>query len=117
MQNFSEWLESVANIQFASWSNDGKIVLYANDRQYVYVTDAVYHEKWKRQARFAPGKVLNEILGQVKAGHAYRLEPPTTNKPNIELNRKDEGCPECGTSAPNYQSGLECPGCGYNERL
>lgn len=119
MKNFLEWMisEAVANIVFTRWSKDGTIVAVANGRRYKFVTDAVYHHRWKSQARFAPGRVFNEILGQVKTGNAQQVEPPVAS-PRPEKCATcgpEESCPICGTQAPNYNPGVECPSCGYKE--
>lgn len=73
---FKPWLsEDERNISFASFSNDGKIVVYINGKRYVYLTDAIYHDKWKRMIPFSPWKVLNIIKDLVIKGVATQLEP------------------------------------------
>ena len=66
--NFKSFMEN--NIQFARFSNDGTVVVYINDKQYTYVTDAAYHDRWKKMARFQPFKVLNDIKFLVSRGQA-----------------------------------------------
>ena len=48
-------------IRYIMWSSDGTIRLSINGVEYEYLTDAVYHRRWKARCRFAPGKVLGEI--------------------------------------------------------
>ena len=61
-------------INFAGFWKDGTIIVYIDGKKYVYVTDAIYHDKWKKMANFAPFKVLNQIKAQVENGDANLLE-------------------------------------------
>jgi len=58
---FRNWLESSDDIKFGGWFSDGTVIVYISGKRYVYRTDPVYHYEWKRQARFAPFRVLNQI--------------------------------------------------------
>lgn len=59
---FKSWLsESEGNIKFASWSKDGTVIVYINGIRYTYMTDAYYHDKWKRMIPYSPWRVLNAI--------------------------------------------------------
>lgn len=59
---FSEYLEANDNnIQFAGFLKDGRIIVYIDGKRYVYVTDTLYHDKWRRMYPYAPWKVLNQI--------------------------------------------------------
>lgn len=60
---------------FGLFSNDGTVIAYVNGQRYVYQTDPVYHEKWKRMARFRPFSVLNDIKNQIKLGKAELISP------------------------------------------
>ena len=65
------------NIRFASFSSYGDVVVYINGKRYEYVTDAVYHNKWKKLIKYRPWDVLNDIKLQVKNGHATQVQPPS----------------------------------------
>lgn len=72
---FLNWLtEQESKILFASFWNDGTVIVYINNKKYVYVTDAIYHNKWKKMASKAPFKVLNQIKNQIKNGKAFQME-------------------------------------------
>lgn len=58
-------------IKFAGFMNDGTVIVYINGKRYVYITDAVYHDKWKQMVKHAPFRVLNLIKDQVKKGLAF----------------------------------------------
>lgn len=59
---FKSWLsESEGNIRFGAFMKDGTVVVYINGTRYVYNTDAVYHDKWKRMIPYSPWRVLNQI--------------------------------------------------------
>lgn len=74
MSSFSTWLETKnRQIVFGTWRKDGVIVVYIDGKRYVYLTDAAYHDYWRRTAKYQPGKVLNQILQQVKNGNAQQL--------------------------------------------
>lgn len=108
--DFLLWLtEAQADIVFTSWSKDGTIGVLVKGQPYRYWTDAMYHERWRKMARFAPGRALNEIKHQVKIGLAKQLSKP------ISYDKPELSCPNCGTSSPNYQPGIECPGCSQTE--
>lgn len=62
-------------IQFASFNSYGDITVYIDGRKYMYNTDAVYHNKWKKKARYRPFDVLNDIKDQVKRGYATQVYP------------------------------------------
>lgn len=79
--NFKNWLESNQNIQYAGFWRDGTVIVYINQTRYVFVTDAVYHEKWKKMVRYQPFRVLNDIKNQIKHGHAQQIEPNPTPAP------------------------------------
>lgn len=87
---FKTWLESEESIEFARFSNDGIVDVYIRGKLYRYLTDAVYHEKWKRMVKWSPGKVLNEIKKMVNAGTAKQLVPEVVPVTPID-------------AAPNYQ--------------
>lgn len=58
---FSEYLEMNDNIHFGAFLKDGRIIVYINNKRYVYITDAIYHDRWQKMAPYAPWKVLNDI--------------------------------------------------------
>lgn len=49
------------NIKFVAWMKDGTIVVLIDQKRYTYITDAIYHNRWRRLSRRAPFRVLNEI--------------------------------------------------------
>lgn len=49
--NFKLFLEN-PDIRFASFSKDGTIVVYINGKKYEYLTDSLYHDKWKKMIMF-----------------------------------------------------------------
>lgn len=66
MKKFREWMDlkeenSNQKIQYAGFFKDGRIIVYIDGKRYEYITPAFYHEKWKKQARYAPFRVLNQI--------------------------------------------------------
>lgn len=77
MLSFEMWLEEKRpfNVLFAVWGGDGTVVVYINGKRYKYLTDPIYHDRWRRMEKYAPGRVLNEIKKQVKEGRAELLEP------------------------------------------
>lgn len=82
MDNFLIWLEEKANIHFTGWWNDGTIQVVIDGRPYVYNADAAWHDRWKRMAQYAPGRVLNQIKGLVNTGRAQLVSaPPKVEKP------------------------------------
>lgn len=113
MYDFLEWLTEAkaSHIRFGAFWKDGRVVVYIGPKRYEYITDAVYHEKWKRLAPYAPGKVLNQIKDMVKRGYAQQVDPEPKQKRDIIGPKGDDSCPNCGTPSPHYQPGLECPGC------
>jgi hypothetical protein len=58
---FSKWLESHDTINFAGFLKDGRVIVYINNKRYVYITDAIHHDKWQKMLPYAPWKVLNDI--------------------------------------------------------
>lgn len=85
---FAQWLESQdnTNISFVSFFNDGTVTVYVGNTKYVYITDAVYHDKWlrnlqwiKRTKPVAYRKVAFGILSKIKKmvemGSATQIEP------------------------------------------
>jgi len=78
---FLNWLtEQESKILFASFWNDGTIIVYINNKKYVYVTDAIYHNNWKKLASKAPFKVLNQIKNQIKNGEAFQMDDNNLDK-------------------------------------
>ena len=83
---FKLWLEE-SNIVFTNFMNNGVVIVYINGKQYKYLTDAMYHQKWKKMADFGPGRVLNQIKELVNQGLAKQLSPeplPQPPKPEIK---------------------------------
>ena len=74
---FKDWLflEENDKIVFGAFANDGTVIVYINGKRYVYITDAIHHEKWKKMKNFAPWRVLNMIKEKVKNGSAKQIEP------------------------------------------
>ena len=59
---FSKWLENKENKPTIAYGGFfGRVIVYVDGKRYEYITDAVYHERWKRMIIRAPFKVLNEI--------------------------------------------------------
>ena len=56
---FRQWLENTIN--FGAFAKDGTVVVYIDGKRYVYITDALFHDKWKRMIPYAPWRVLNQI--------------------------------------------------------
>jgi len=75
---FKNWLEDSSNIVFTNFMANGVVVCYINGKQYKYLTDAMYHQKWKRMVDFGPGRVLNQIKDMVNQGLAKQLSPEPT---------------------------------------
>jgi len=72
---FKNWIiNEESKINFAGFWKDGTIIVYIDGKKYVYVTDAIYHDKWKRMVNFSPFKVLNQIKSQVEDGSASLIE-------------------------------------------
>ena len=68
---------------------------------------------------------LGQILKQFNKPGAQRVALNRLKK-EAEAYKKDHqekpkdwgpGCPSCNTQEPNYQTGAECPGCGFREWL
>ena len=113
MENFLEWLitEKQNEIVFRSFNKAGTVVVDIRGKRYEYDTDAVYHDRWKKLARYAPGRVLSQIKDMVNHGLAHQVNPaPVMQK----LQQPSTSCPNCRTPEPHYVSGIECPGCGLN---
>jgi hypothetical protein len=72
---FRHWLEDSSNIVFTNFMANGVVVCYINGKQYKYLTDAMYHPKWKKMVEFGPGRVLNQIKDLVNQGLAQQLSP------------------------------------------
>lgn len=72
---FKHWLENSSNIVFTNFMANGVVVCYINGVQYKYLTDAMYHPKWKKMANFGPGRVLNQIKDLVNQGLAQQISP------------------------------------------
>ncbi len=102
MDNFVNWLvnEREKDINFGMWSKDGTVIVYIDGKRHEYLTDPMFHERWQTMARFAPWKVLNDIKQQSQK-----------MKPKAPIIKDNNSCPGCGTGSPNYQTGIECPGC------
>lgn len=100
MDNFVKWLEHKKEINFGMWSKDGTVVVYIDGQKYEYITDPMYHERWQTMARYAPWKVLNDIKQQ-----SQKMQPKSA------IIKDANSCPTCRTNYPNYQPGIECPGC------
>jgi len=61
---FREWLnenKEKPKIMFGGFFKDGRVIVYIDGKRYEYVTDAVYHEKWKTMINKNPLEVLNQI--------------------------------------------------------
>jgi hypothetical protein len=70
--------QSPAVCQFAGFRNDGTVIVYIDGKRYVYITDAVYHEKWQRMLATHPSnawRILNQIKEKVKSGDWKQIEP------------------------------------------
>lgn len=73
--DFTNWLfEDERNIKFGAFMRDGTVIVYINGKKYTYVTDAIYHDKWKRMIPYSPWRVLNNIKELVKNGLAQQIE-------------------------------------------
>jgi hydrogenase maturation factor len=64
------------SIQFTGWSSYGNVTVYIGNKKYEYITDAVYHNRWRKLAKHKPWDVLNDIKLQVKNGVATQVQPP-----------------------------------------
>jgi hypothetical protein len=86
MRGFKDWLaEQNNNVKFAAWNSHGEITVYLRGIRYRFLTDTMYHDRWKAQARRNPALVMSQINQQVRTGKATQLEPTPinpTNKPN-----------------------------------
>lgn len=89
---FAEFLENQNTIQFGGFSRDGTVIVYINGQRYVFVTDAVYHDKWRKMIRFKPWAVLNDIKDMVRRGLATQEEPQENN----EIKRSGSTIPQSG---------------------
>lgn len=78
--SFKLWLAENSDIQFATFMRNGEVTVYIDGKRYVYVTDAMHHDKWKKMEKFAPGRVLNDIKRMVDAGIARQIVPPPAPK-------------------------------------
>ena len=72
---FKVWLNENA-IHFTTFAKDGTVVVHINGKKYTYITDAYYHDKWKRMIPFSPWRVLNIIKGMVSSGQALLQTNP-----------------------------------------
>jgi hypothetical protein len=63
--------ENHKRIMFGGFIKDGRIFAYIDGQRRVFVTDAVYHDRWERMSKKNPEKVLNQILHQVEKGYAF----------------------------------------------
>lgn len=61
IMNFKEWFLTEKQITFSAFAKDGTIIAIIDGKRYEYITDSLYHDKWKRMIRFSPWKVLNQI--------------------------------------------------------
>jgi hypothetical protein len=62
--------------------HNGEATVHYNGVKYIYSTDAIYHERWKKEAIYKPMKVWNKIK---KAGKLIYRDPPLPEKPKIQL--------------------------------
>lgn len=67
--------ENYRNVAFGGFIKDGRIFAYVNGERKVYITDAIYHNRWERMSKKDPEKVLSQILYQVEKGHAFEEKP------------------------------------------
>ena len=63
--------ESVGNVLFTAFIKDGRIFAIVNGKRKVFVTDAIYHNKWRKLSEKDPEKVLLLILKQIENGQAF----------------------------------------------
>lgn len=64
MLSFKNWFENEEKkptINYGGFFKDGRVIVYIDGKRYEYVTDAIYHEKWKKMINRSPFKVLNMI--------------------------------------------------------
>lgn len=75
--NFIEWLHFLENNTklYLSFISDGRVIAYIDGKRYVYSTDAINHDRWRKIAKTNPFKVLNQIKDYVKKGFAQQIEP------------------------------------------
>ncbi len=48
-------------IRFVMFAKDGRVIVLIKGVRYEYITPAYHHDRWRRRARRAPGKVLAEV--------------------------------------------------------
>lgn len=85
---FAQWLKSQnsTNIVFGSFFKDGTVTVYIDGAKYVYITDAVYHDRWDRTLKYIKKErpqayrkvafgILNQIKDMVKKGYATQEYP------------------------------------------
>lgn len=86
LQSFTTWLteNQKQRIQFAGWFKDGTVIVYLNGIRHVYITDAIYHERWKALSKRNPMLVMSQIAQLVRAGHAQQTEPPSVSRKPIQ---------------------------------
>lgn len=63
--------ENVNSILFSAFIKDGRIFAIVNGKRRVFITDAIYHNRWEKLSRTNPEKVLLQILKQISDGHAF----------------------------------------------
>lgn len=63
--------ESFGDTIFTAFIKDGRIFAIINGKRRVFVTDAIYHNKWKKLSEKDPEKVLLQILKQIENGQAF----------------------------------------------
>ena len=89
LTSFSVWLENQKQrIQFAGWFKDGTVIVYYNGIRHVFITDAVYHDRWKRMSKFNPTLVMSQIAQLVRTGQAQQTEPPSDSRKPIQAPNK-----------------------------
>jgi hypothetical protein len=60
--NFKEWfITEDKHVVFTTFAKDGTVIAVINGKRYEYMTDALYHNKWKRMIPYSPWRVLNII--------------------------------------------------------
>jgi len=104
IMKFAQWLESQnsTNIVFGSFFKDGTVTVYIDGARYVYITDAVYHDRWDRTLKYIKRErpqayrkvafgILNQIKDMIKKGYATQEEPkpssvtpPTPEPPAVK---------------------------------
>jgi hypothetical protein len=66
-----EMEESVGNVLFTAFIKDGRIFAIINGKRRVFITDAIYHNRWKKLSEKDPEKVLLQIMKQIQDGIAF----------------------------------------------